>query len=232
MPNSENTSQTAPDNDGNTVFDLKIPLINGGELPIPLKQGETLFLLGPNGSGKSSLLAKWLSQVPASYRIAANRELFFSNKEIYAERNNRYDEGSEHFNAAQARWSSYYGYSTDAKRNYILTQLINTEDYRNQQIAAAIDANKERDTVLSHLTQINNLLKQANIHIQIDLNKERSLIAKRMDTGTEYSFAEASDGERAAVLIAAEVLLAEQNRLFLIDEPERHVHRSISAPLL
>jgi len=234
MQNSENTSQTTPDNGDNTDFDLKIPLINGGELPIPLKQGETLFLLGPNGSGKSSLLARWLSQVPASYRIAANRELFFNNKEIYAERNNLYKEEIEHSNAAQARWSSRYfpGISTDAKRNHILTQLINAEDYRNQQIVAAANANKERDTVLSHLTQINNLLKQANIHIQINLNKERSLIAKRMDTGTEYSFAEASDGERAAVLIAAEVLLAEQNRLFLIDEPERHLHRSISAPLL
>src|SRR5690606_1725726 len=47
-----------------------------------------------------------------------------------------------------------------------------------------------------------------------------------------YSIAELSDGERNAILIAADVLTAKPNTVFVIDEPERHLHRSITSPLL
>jgi predicted ATP-dependent endonuclease of OLD family len=44
--------------------------------------------------------------------------------------------------------------------------------------------------------------------------------------------AELSDGERNAFLLAAEVLTAKPGTLLIIDEPERHLHRSIISPLL
>ena len=44
--------------------------------------------------------------------------------------------------------------------------------------------------------------------------------------------AEMSDGERSAVLVATDILTAGSGSLFLIDEPERHLHRSIITPLL
>ncbi len=47
-----------------------------------------------------------------------------------------------------------------------------------------------------------------------------------------FSIQKLSDGERAALLLITEVLLAEPGTLLLIDEPERHLERSISAPLL
>lgn len=41
-----------------------------------------------------------------------------------------------------------------------------------------------------------------------------------------------SDGERASLILASEVILASKDAIILIDEPERHLHRSISSPLL
>ena len=41
-----------------------------------------------------------------------------------------------------------------------------------------------------------------------------------------------SDAERSAVLLAASVITADDGTVFLIDEPERHLHRSIAQPLL
>ena len=41
-----------------------------------------------------------------------------------------------------------------------------------------------------------------------------------------------SDGERNAVLLTSEVLIAPTASLFLLDEPELHLHRSIITPLL
>lgn len=43
---------------------------------------------------------------------------------------------------------------------------------------------------------------------------------------------ELSDGERNAILICADILTAQPNHLIILDEPERHLHRSISSPLL
>jgi predicted ATPase len=54
----------------------------------------------------------------------------------------------------------------------------------------------------------------------------------RKNDGTEFSAAQLSDGERKALQIAGSVLTAPPGTLFLIDEPERHLHRSIISPLL
>lgn len=50
--------------------------------------------------------------------------------------------------------------------------------------------------------------------------------------GNSYGIQSMSDGERAALVLACEVILSDKGALILIDEPERHLHRSISSPLL
>ena len=47
-----------------------------------------------------------------------------------------------------------------------------------------------------------------------------------------YPINELSDGERSALLLGAAVVSEPKDTLFLIDEPERHLHRSIICPLL
>ena len=47
-----------------------------------------------------------------------------------------------------------------------------------------------------------------------------------------YSIAQMSDGERNAAIIGATVLTVEPGTVLLIDEPERHLHRSIIVPFL
>ena len=44
--------------------------------------------------------------------------------------------------------------------------------------------------------------------------------------------AQMSDGERSATIIAANVITAESESVLLIDEPERHLHRSVIEPFL
>ena len=63
------------------------------------------------------------------------------------------------------------------------------------------------------------------------IQKGDEIRAHRGD-GPSYGMAEMSDGERNAVLVAADVLTASPGSLFLIDEPERHLHRSIITPFL
>ena len=78
---------------------------------------------------------------------------------------------------------------------------------------------------------VNELLRLSNIPIAISVEKRQKIVATRSGT-PPYSVAELSDGERNAFLIAADVLTAEPGTLLLIDEPERHLHRAITSPLL
>jgi len=48
---------------------------------------------------------------------------------------------------------------------------------------------------------------------------------------TEYTASELSDGERVIFYLIGQVLLAEENSILIIDEPELHIHKSILGPL-
>jgi AAA15 family ATPase/GTPase len=80
------------------------------------------------------------------------------------------------------------------------------------------------------LRQINRVLAHANLEIQIELVTGDSLEAVHARRGARYPITEMSDGEKSALLLAAEILTKEAGTVQVIDEPERHLHRSISAP--
>jgi len=75
------------------------------------------------------------------------------------------------------------------------------------------------------------LLRLSNIQIEISVKANEDVLASK-NGSINYSIAELSDGERNALLIAASVLTVDSGTLLLIDEPERHLHRSIISPLL
>jgi len=78
---------------------------------------------------------------------------------------------------------------------------------------------------------INELLRLSNISIEISVRESDQVVASKCGCAP-YSVAELSDGERNALLIAATVLTVKTDTLVMIDEPERHLHRSIISPLL
>ena len=114
--------------------------------------------------------------------------------------------------------------------------LIDAENVRARGIAALVDADDMESAAKASkeeapITIINELLRQSNIPINISIRENERVMASK-DGGPEYSAAELSDGERNALLIAGDVLTASSGTLLVIDEPERHLHRSIISPLL
>jgi hypothetical protein len=88
------------------------------------------------------------------------------------------------------------------------------------------------DLLQSHsspLDRANHLLRLSNLPIQVVIEKAE-ITASR--SGKLFSLARMSDGERAALIIIAEVKSALPGAVFVIDEPELHLHRSIVVPLL
>lgn len=114
--------------------------------------------------------------------------------------------------------------------------LIAAENTRAREIAHAVDA-KNHDQVRALadvdgvVARLNRLLRLSNLDIEISLEANEEVMATR-GSHTRYSISKLSDGERNAILIAANVLTVPEGTLLLIDEPERHLHRSIISPLL
>ena len=218
-------------------FDLTFPSPNADPQQLRLDAGEMLFVLGANGTGKSSLMFHFSNQHRGRARkISAHRQTWMNSDsldmtpstKVQTEKHIRNDDQN-----AQSRYRDSYAAQRASMTIY---ELIDAENVRARAIAAAYDARDpaaldEAGKVEAPITVINELLLQSNLPIQIKIEANERIVASKHG-GPEYSAAELSDGERNALLIAGNVLTAPSGSLLIIDEPERHLHRSIIAPLL
>lgn len=218
-------------------FNLSFPSQNPDVANIQLNAGEFIFVLGANGTGKSSLMQRFASQNSNQVRkISAHRQTWMNTDALDMTPASKL-QTEEHIKREDRQHQSRYKDSYAAQRaSMTVYELINAENVRARSIAAAVDADdiegvNEAKKVEAPITVINELLRQSNIPIKISVRANERVMASK-EGGTEYSAAELSDGERNALMIAGNVLTAPPGTLLIIDEPERHLHRSITAPLL
>jgi len=218
-------------------YKFGIQTSNNGSINIPLTEGKALFVLGANGVGKSTLMHKLFEQnFNHTKRILAHRQTWFhSNAMDMTASSKKQTETNIKNNDHQvySRWKDDY---SGARSSISIFDLINSENVRARNIAGAVDKDdmtfaKKLSNAQAPLQAINELLAISNIPIVITLGKDEQLFASK--NGSEpYSIAELSDGERNALLICSDVLTTDPNHLIILDEPERHLHRSIISPLL
>jgi ABC-type cobalamin/Fe3+-siderophores transport system ATPase subunit len=219
-------------------FSLSIPANKPtGQLELTAKAGEMLFVLGANGTGKSSLMQAFASASNENTRrITAHRQTWFrsGSPEFTGSQREQYGQNVFHYDRQEnARWMDDY---SQQRAQMAIYDLVNSENVRARDITRAVDE-KRADEVdrLSAKTgavaTLNRLLRLANLDIVLSVEANDEIRATK--NGSEpYSIAKLSDGERNAILIAANVLTVPAGTLLLIDEPERHLHRSIVSPLL
>ena len=196
-----------------------------------------MFVLGANGTGKSSLMQHlYTSNRGNARRISAHRQTWFQSNAITLSPEQKRQTESNMLQIdtqPQARWSDSY---SAQRASIAIYDLIDAENVRARSIAGAVDSNnlalaQNRSKRDAPIEIINELLRLSNIPIEISVRENEQVVASK-NSGDPYSIAELSDGERNALLVAAEVLTVKEGTLILIDEPERHLHRSIISPLL
>ena len=217
-----------------------IPRISGDALSISLLRGGHLFIVGPNGSGKSALIQQLISvyQGESIRRISAHRQTWLDSGSLNLTPFGRrqFQENSTHWERSfEARWRDY---GPQEKQSAVLFDLVAKENTRARSLASLVDAkdlegaSKRAAESKSAFAELNDLLSLGTLLITLENSNDEEILAKHRDGDASYSMAQMSDGERNAAIIGATVLTVEPGTVLLIDEPERHLHRSIIVPLL
>lgn len=229
------------------MMKLNIPKIYGEQLSLTLEDGDQLFVVGANGSGKSALLQHWISSDGEGKirhgegkirRISAHRQTWFESGGINLtpDDRRRFDiMGGIYERRPDALWKDRH---SARKQSAILFDLVEKEHIRTRSIVSHVgrgDAEKAAKVASespSPFDRVNELLEKGMLDISIRVSSDGEMLASRGNTGQAFSIVQMSDGERNALIVAATVLTVKPGTVLLIDEPERHLHRSIIEPFL
>ena len=209
--------------------------ISGEPINLNLKTGDILYIVGTNGSGKSALIHKFVRENRNDKRvrwIAAHRQTWLNSgaTDFTSRKRQEYEETRNSFASKQdARWKDN---RAGQHLSAVLYDLVAKENARARSIVqhmeneSSADAQKILGEIPSPLKLMNQLLRRGNLKVRLAYSDDGTMIAEH-EEGATHDIAQMSDGERSAMIIAAQVITAEPGTLFLIDEPERHLHRSI-----
>ncbi|WP_232790590.1 AAA family ATPase [Pseudomonas fluorescens] len=203
---------------------------------VGVKAGRPIFILGRNGTGKSALVnnlaAQWRGQC---VYMPGSRPSYFDHESLSMTPASRRDFGTNqsYYDSPDSRWKSLSGTTRNEKAIHDL-QAAETQyklDAANQIKAEgpgslAIVRLQADD---SPLDIVNSVLSQANLAVQLQVAGGE---LRAIQAGSLYSYARMSDGERSALIFSAEVVAAPSGTVFLIDEPELHLHPSIVIALI
>ena len=217
----------------------KIPNDSNDSIELSVNNGDRLFIVGPNGSGKSALIQYLVSNTETDKikRITAHRQTVLNSGNINftPEQREQFRENSLDYNKQdRSRYLDRFSieeqsailYDLDHEYNLINESIAN---HHHKQVRA-----KETATDLklrSPFDQINELLEHGRLNVRLERSKDRSIIVNHLQ-GQSFDIPQMSDGERSVMIIATHVITAEPETVLLIDEPEKHLHRSISQPFL
>lgn len=231
-----NSSQNIQSKMANS-FNFKLPTSNKGLINLDLEIGQSLFVLGANGAGKSTLMHRIYSQFPnESIRLLAHRQTWFPENSISITATQKKQNEINIKNRDIEITSRFKDDYSSYRSSLTFFNLLNKENEINAEVTKLlrqerIDEAKALSLISSPVEEINELFKISNIPIKITKGTNQDLFAQK-NNGEKYSIAELSDGERNALLISADILTAPKNKLIILDEPEKHLHRSIISPLL
>jgi ABC-type Mn2+/Zn2+ transport system ATPase subunit len=225
------------------MFQTTFQTYSGDHLCVEFVLGRLTFLMGANGTGKSTLMDLIAEQnrnrITRAYAhrsvtldsssvslTGSSREQFETNiTHVLSQKEYRYrgDFGGQTVNTLL-----YDIHAAEAKFSANQLKKLNALDPRTVEGLTVWESSRKD---LSPFQRLERILNAAGLRLSLDVD-ERGTIRAVRDGHEPYGIQELSDGERAAFLLAATVITAPTGRLVLIDEPERHLHRSISSPLI
>ena len=231
-------------------FNINIP--TGHEpMIVTINSGSSAIIVGANGSGKTRLAVHIEDSAQANaHRISAHRSLTLNPKvakisEDQALGGLRFGQTGPGSRNAGRRKLSRWGQKS-------AVHLLNDYDYLIQALFAeqsntsliAYHANKptsqqankpgapssSQTFKTTKMDELKAIWQRLLPHRELTITGD-DISVSPSDGGQRYDASEMSDGERAIFYMIGQVLVAADDQLLIIDEPELHVHPSIIAKL-
>jgi len=200
--------------------------------------GQVTTIVGANGAGKSAL-GFWVDAGSGGLgkRLIAHRKLWFPNAGPDLTPAQRQQSGQNMDMWKMSHDSRYLDHADAQRPSIVLFDVLAMVNAQSQSMVARYRAGATRDEVehelgVPFLDRLNTILDLSGLPIQLRLTEGQTFDAWNVSSATQYPITRMSDGEKNAVLLAADVITSPSSRVFIIDEPERHLHRSISARLV
>jgi ABC-type branched-subunit amino acid transport system ATPase component len=225
-------------------FPIAISVL-GATTPIEFQAGQSTVIVGANGSGKTKLAVECEKQLGVTaHRISAQRMLSIdpsiekiSEEAARAQLRYGYAKPNDFGGPMAARDNARWG---RAQPRFILDdagallQVLFGEQANTAVSAYNSDADgvpiERRETLMRKLKAIfRRVLPNRELTITADDIKVSPVIDGGV--GEHYSVTEMSDGEKAVFYMIGQTLVADDSSVFIMDEPEIHVHRSILSRL-
>lgn len=197
--------------------------------------GQTTVVLGANGAGKSGLATWMMRGFPSNKnieRLVAHRQIWLSTSASSLTPSSRLQNLSywdSQDRQDESRWKDVLG---DNRNSMLLLDLSSAENFHNAKIALAVEADSDWKALGERpFVKLNRILQRSGLDVSISIS-ELGELSTKSSSEVEYPIAMMSDGEKSGLILAGEVLTARESAIILLDEPERHLHRSVSAPLV
>lgn len=219
----------------NTQKDLEIPCVDGS-LSLKFEPGQSIVFLGANGSGKTRLGVYLEQNLPHTrvHRISAQRSLSLN-------------ENVDIVSPERAEAGLRYGYDSGGAEHRIgnrwgskpATYLLNDFDFLQKALFAehaAVAARFYKESAdgqvvqrpMTKLTKLTTAWKKLLPHRELIVESTKILVSPHDAYATPvYSGSEMSDGERVIFYLLGQVIMAPEDCVLIIDEPECHVHKAI-----
>lgn len=222
---------------------LYLPHTDGSNLKLEIEHNGSVVIVGANGAGKSRLGA-WIERNSGSdtdlvHRISAQRALdipeYAEVKTLEQATNNLLwghdspEYAKKHYQA-DFKWSGKPTTSLQNDYQKVLSALFATSAERDRNHAEETKKLEEYIPVKdSPIDILINIWDEIFPHRQIKLQDGK--VRAFDQAGTEYHGMEMSDGERVALYLMGQCLVAPSGSTFVVDEPEIHLHTSIMQAL-
>lgn len=202
---------------------------------------ENLVVVGANGSGKSTLISNLKQTISEKIGIVIPAQKLFiiptfdsipnynSTLREYENYQLNYNNGKTTYSASQTDSIPYnetqrYG----AEYKYVLKTLLAERQYIRNRYCDNVERGEEVN-INDLSTKINKVIEIWNYLIEHrELFCDGSNIKVRVkESQEEYPAHQMSDGEKNILYLIGRVLLASENAMIIIDEPEMYLHKAI-----
>ncbi|MEE1866240.1 MULTISPECIES: AAA family ATPase [Pseudomonas] len=208
---------------------------NGDPIEIDVVQGTSVVFVGANGSGKTRLAIHIEAfGGESAHRISAHRALTLNpgvpkireRQALAGLRFGHPDESAALYHRTGSRWQSKEASALLNDFDYVLQAMFAEQSRTSLETHKSVRDGKNlaaNDTKFEKLQKIWQLLLP---HRVLEISGDDIQVISPT-TGATYSATDMSDGERAIFYLIGQVLVAAENSVLIVDEPELHVHRSI-----